>query len=134
MVWSRLFAKLVLVLGIASALILCGWLLTSTSQLDGNVVVQIKVLHTQIDNEKELVQPRLASNAQLFLHELQSKPLFILVFIFALLCIRHLPYKSLLFFKLLPWYWRCHPPSKLKVSLWRDTNILIRQTAHSLSL
>ncbi|NOU50027.1 hypothetical protein HG263_05680 [Pseudoalteromonas sp. JBTF-M23] len=136
MLLKWLFAKTNIVLSVASVLVLCGLLITSADKLrnDNSAIVKVALSHYQADNAKSFVQTRQVGNAQLFLHVLQSSPELVLLFVFALLSVRLLPYLALAFLQRLPWYCYCHPPSKLKVSLWHDSNILTRQTSHSLSL
>ncbi|MBD1583020.1 hypothetical protein [Pseudoalteromonas sp. S16_S37] len=131
-----MLAKFIIVLGIVAALVLCGLLVNSQGVFAGghDTLVNTAVSQTQEGELKSLVPIRQLSKAQQFLHELQNSPQVVLLFVFALLCVRLLPYDALIFLHLLPWYWRCHAPNKLRVSLWRDSNILIRQTSHSLAL
>lgn len=125
-----------IVLGVATALLLYGLLLSSVAPSGSSDITQAKTAAPYIykSDLKSLVQITQLSKAQQFLHELQSSPTVVLLFLFAFLSVRLLPYKALLFLHLQPWYWHCHPPNKLRVSLWRDSNILIRQTRHSLDL
>ncbi|OHU84259.1 MULTISPECIES: hypothetical protein [Pseudoalteromonas] len=127
------------VLAIASALLMCGWLLAPngvesgepkiTAQGQGSTVTAF----VKMDDTSQ-AQPRALSQAQQFLHAKQSMPPAILLFVFALLCVSCIPYLAALFLSLIPWYCRNQSLAKLRFSLWRDNNILKRHTSHSLTL